>query len=779
MSNFYKSAGSYYTSDTNTKILNLNDLQGLAKAGGKEISAPTAPTGSQAISNPGQIPNYNVTANIGGTLYGTLKAPSNTINSNTLNAGINSGNVSSQLPNSNDLAANLYADRSLLDATKQQTDLQKTLDQEKAQRIKDTQTQLDTAQANKDTQIANYDTQMNPLKDKAVGIYDSMLNSIKDTNYSDLVKTKLELTNDIVNYSKMMKEELDASAGQSGLQSLATGRQNVIKENYTSKIAIAQASQSAIDGNFNLAFDIMDKGANAINNLTTDRINFINTVKGLFDNKINTLTATEKQLLDQAQTDAQTKLDNLQKNKDTIMGIMTTNPIIANKAGLSLTDTPEVLTKKLNDFYVKNPQYTPDNQAFIKKAMEKYYDAGITMNDPIATIQSKIQNSQTYQRENGGKFTMTTDPLTGQPIVFNTSTGAISNGSVQIPQSSRLASVNNNPGNLRFAGQAGATQGEGGFAKFETPEAGYQALIAQIQLDASRGLTLSQFINKYAPPSENNTGLYISQISKATGANNNTPISQIDVNILAQAMAMKESGTVINTKANTGNPSVTDNVKNWAIQVTNGQRKFTDIPKELQTEVNNYMAQNGSITKTDAEANAKLQDKITQIDDLIKQTSNSGAVGPNPFARTSLTSWFTGTRQAFVGSIKQLLSKETIDTLLNLKKGGGTLGALSDQERIMLQTAATKIGGWEMKDKNGNGTGFYNVREKDFIKELENIKSLAKRAVDNAGGQTGIINTLEQNLAANPARVDEYNKLVADNPNLTEDDINQLMGFTQ
>ena len=39
---------------------------------------------------------------------------------------------------------------------------------------------------------------------------------------------------------------------------------------------------------------------------------------------------------------------------------------------------------------------------------------------------------------------------------------------------------NNNPGNLNFAGQPGAVMGEGGFAKFPTPEAGRQALEAQI-----------------------------------------------------------------------------------------------------------------------------------------------------------------------------------------------------------------------------------------------------------------------------------------------------------
>jgi len=110
---------------------------------------------------------------------------------------------------------------------------------------------------------------------------------------------------------------------------------------------------------------------------------------------------------------------------------------------------------------------------------------------------------------------------------------------------SRLGKANNNPGNLRLAGQTGATQGEGGFAKFSTPEAGYQALKNQIKLDGSRGKTLAQFITKYAPPNENDTELYIRQMVAATGVNKNTLVSDIDLDILAKAMALKESNTLI------------------------------------------------------------------------------------------------------------------------------------------------------------------------------------------------------------------------------------------
>ena len=130
-----------------------------------------------------------------------------------------------------------------------------------------------------------------------------------------------------------------------------------------------------------------------------------------------------------------------------------------------------------------------------------------------------------------------------QELSFSSGTGGTPTASIQL--GSRLARVNNNPGNLRYVGQAGASQGEGGFARFPTPEAGYQALISQIQLDASRGLTLEEFINKYAPPIENDTSLYLRQMVSAVGASPTTPLKNINLDTLARAMAKKESSTII------------------------------------------------------------------------------------------------------------------------------------------------------------------------------------------------------------------------------------------
>jgi hypothetical protein len=89
------------------------------------------------------------------------------------------------------------------------------------------------------------------------------------------------------------------------------------------------------------------------------------------------------------------------------------------------------------------------------------------------------------------------------------------------------ARLNNNPGCLKYAGQSGATGASNGFAVFSSLDAGWAALRRQIELDASRGLTLKSFIYKYAPPSENPTATYLSNVSSWLGLSPSTPLSDV------------------------------------------------------------------------------------------------------------------------------------------------------------------------------------------------------------------------------------------------------------
>jgi hypothetical protein len=87
----------------------------------------------------------------------------------------------------------------------------------------------------------------------------------------------------------------------------------------------------------------------------------------------------------------------------------------------------------------------------------------------------------------------------------------------------------NNPGDIEwgaFARLNGATALEtpkgnepARFAYFPTPEVGFAALHALLSGPAYCDLTIEQAINKYAPPSENNTLNYVTEVCGLCGCN--------------------------------------------------------------------------------------------------------------------------------------------------------------------------------------------------------------------------------------------------------------------
>lgn len=111
------------------------------------------------------------------------------------------------------------------------------------------------------------------------------------------------------------------------------------------------------------------------------------------------------------------------------------------------------------------------------------------------------------------------------------------------------AERNNNPGNLNYAGQAGATLEDGSgarFAKFGSTAEGVSALARQLQRYGERGLdTVSKIINKYAPSSENNTQAYIDALSKRLGVTGDQKLDLNDPGTLSnliKGISRHESG---------------------------------------------------------------------------------------------------------------------------------------------------------------------------------------------------------------------------------------------
>ena len=111
-----------------------------------------------------------------------------------------------------------------------------------------------------------------------------------------------------------------------------------------------------------------------------------------------------------------------------------------------------------------------------------------------------------------------------------------------------LGNRNNNPGNIKFAGQEGAVK-QGDFAKFDTMEDGWKALYRQVELDTGRGDTIETFIkgtDGTGGYSEDNQEAYIRFISDKVGYPPDTPLSSIDPQDLVSAIAMME-GTIDST----------------------------------------------------------------------------------------------------------------------------------------------------------------------------------------------------------------------------------------
>ncbi len=139
--------------------------------------------------------------------------------------------------------------------------------------------------------------------------------------------------------------------------------------------------------------------------------------------------------------------------------------------------------------------------------------------------------------------------------------------SVTIPETSRIAYEHNNPGNLVYANQANAEKGElkGNsktvyWAKFDSPESGFKAVVNQINLDKSRGLTLSEFINKYSPASDNgeeNTNNYIDSAKDTLNISSSTKISEVDTLDIAEFIVKKESSSKVSVKTS-NNTTVKD-----------------------------------------------------------------------------------------------------------------------------------------------------------------------------------------------------------------------------
>lgn len=100
-------------------------------------------------------------------------------------------------------------------------------------------------------------------------------------------------------------------------------------------------------------------------------------------------------------------------------------------------------------------------------------------------------------------------------------------GVVKAANGLSLADRNMNPGNIRPAGFMGETSGQGGYAGYASPEFGLRAMSRLSGTYANKGITtVRDFINRYAPPSDNNKNNdnYAKMVADSLGVGVDDPI---------------------------------------------------------------------------------------------------------------------------------------------------------------------------------------------------------------------------------------------------------------
>lgn len=151
-----------------------------------------------------------------------------------------------------------------------------------------------------------------------------------------------------------------------------------------------------------------------------------------------------------------------------------------------------------------------------------------------------------------------------------------------------------------------------------------------------------------------------------------------------------------------------------------------------------------------------MQDKVTTVDLLSKHSGLFGRVGTGFMSRTPKGFWgtigrvasvvgipavlggavdkTTGRGQDFAGGVHKLTAGLTLQSLIDAKARGATFGALSEGELGILSSSATALNDWEIKDDKGKGTGYWNIDEKSFKKELKTIQDLTRKALLKSQG---------------------------------------------
>jgi len=332
---------------------------------------------------------------------------------------------------------------------------------------------------------------------------------------------------------------------------------------------------------------------------------------------------------------------------------------------------------------------------------------------------------------------------------------------------------------LKFADQEGAFQIPGSkFAGWNNQIDGIKAGYNQVRKDQNRHLSITNFVEKYAPRNENDTDTYIKQLAETLGVSANTDIATLNEDNLVQFLGKKESQTEIPISDYGGGGGVValgkmlDNyeVPSGGYDNVNQSSGYSDVVAYKSGgqyySVNTYTGEKVKVSKADAKSLEQINDKqYKEIKNSLTTMAKTSSGGKsNALNRDQL---------AALKAVRPDLAGKNSKQLLNWWKTHG-----SDDSSLITQVNSyvTKTGG------TVGSNASYDLENDPNYQALPDDLKKAAAYFENVGlasnteQGTKLINALQTAASQSDAYMKQFYNIAADSLIRTSEQYQSIFG---
>lgn len=742
---FYKKNGSYFTT-TGQKVANPTELQNLAKAGGKEIAMPSVPTGATKIASPDQLKGL--------TEQDIFRQGQDIYRLPSINTTLDAEQVSPDVPEP----------EAVNDVSSYTAGLDTTIKglEENIKKINEPLPQ--------EQEISEIRKRQGELSEQKAQVQETALPKAEEFGYTQYTKELQSILPQIASLKAQYDNAEIAQEGRIGSASSIYGRQALIQRQRAVELAGLSAIAQAYQGNIQLA--------------TQTAKDMVNMELAPIQTRIDDQKWQIEQVYEQLTSAEQKKADSL-------------NLVLAERQRL----LEEEKERKMNiaNLGIQAAQNGAD-QATIEKIMN------------ATDYMKAIKLASEYLDESQGTWEESdiTD-ANGNPLLFNSTTGEYKNSVGTSTSDIFFTDANGDSWNIAgwatdqtkpqqmdyLAKQIGKLTEEnieekvkkfapgltGDMIKEASAQSGvsWEAILTMVHQEA----TLNGEMSPVAKDNNNFGGLTWSAntqwqqepyngtkgTERPEGGNYiKFPTKQQGLNAMAALMA--QYGKVVPSSPES---QFSRTAISWAESIRDGKAKLSDITSEVEKSNPGLKSEVIAVLKTLPPSEAQIKEAQSFVDQLKELRDHPGlnsAVGPTAIARGffGIRGAMSGERDAFLGKANSLISKKALNSLIEAKSQGATFGALSDTEMAILKAAGTSLGAWSESTNKGK-LKYFDIDEKTFKEELDNLIADYQDLLNSAN----ITQSLDSYLKNNPEKVDEYNIILSNNPNLTDEEILQVI----